>query len=51
MKVDVKVPVENVTIETEHDSNSERSDIRIEDAYIGSPRRDSPIKSNFEEIR
>ncbi|CAI9281367.1 unnamed protein product [Lactuca saligna] len=45
----VQVQLENVTIETQHDSDNERLDIQIEDLYICSRQRDSPIRSNFEE--
>lgn len=43
-------PIDIVTVETDHDNDSGRSDIRIEDYVLGSPRMDSPIKSNFEVI-
>ncbi|CAH1416916.1 unnamed protein product [Lactuca virosa] len=36
------VQFEIFTVETDHDGDSERSDIRIEDSVIGSPQRDSP---------
>lgn len=35
----------------EHNSDSERFDVRIEDSFIGSPRRDSYVESNLEETR
>lgn len=38
-----------MTVETDHDSDSDRLDIQIEDSYIGSPRSDSPVRYNFEE--
>lgn len=41
-------PLDNVIVKTDHDSDSGRSDGRIEDFVLGSPRRDSPLKLNFE---
>ncbi|CAI9286818.1 unnamed protein product [Lactuca saligna] len=48
-----KIPVllDNVKVKTDQDSDSERSYIRIEDSFTGSPQMDSPIKSNFEVTR
>ncbi|CAH1450596.1 unnamed protein product [Lactuca virosa] len=40
---------ENVTVETEHDTESKRLEVCIEDSFIGSPRRDTSFKSIFEE--
>lgn len=47
----VRVALENVKGDTGNGSDSDMSDIRIEDSYIGSPRKDTPIKSTFEETR
>ncbi|CAI9263234.1 unnamed protein product [Lactuca saligna] len=41
---------ENVTVKDENNSDSARSDIRIEDYFIGSPQKDTHIKSTFEEV-
>lgn len=39
-------------VETEHGSESDRSDIRIEGSYIGSPRKNCMIKleENYKEL-
>ncbi|CAH1440244.1 unnamed protein product [Lactuca virosa] len=42
-------PLDKFNVETDNGSDSKRSDIRIDDSRLGSPRRDSPIKSIFEE--
>lgn len=46
-----QVPLANLRGETEDDSDNERSDIQIEDSYIGSPRRDSRVDSNLKDTR
>ena len=36
--------------ETVNESDSDRSEIRIKYYFLVSPRKDTPVKSNFEEI-
>ena len=43
-------PFDDVVVETAIESESERSDIRYDDIGFNSLQRDSPVKSNFEEI-
>lgn len=44
------VPLEKVTVKTDHECDSERLDMWIEDSVIRSPQRDFPLKTNFEAI-
>lgn len=43
--------LDKVVVETATDSESERSDICYDDTIFGSPQRDSPVKSIFEETK
>ena len=46
-----EVQFEEVIFKIENESDSNRSNIQIEDSCNGSPRKDIPIKSTFEETR